>query len=259
MPALADTSMNSIRVMIKRNLIHVIRNPESLAMTFFLPIMVTLVFVYVFGGALGQGGDRIKYLNYVLPGIIIMAPAFGAYMTAVGVNNDMSKGIIDRFRTMNISQSSVLIGHIFASVIRNILGAIIIVSFSYLIGFRADVSLINGFLIAGMVVIYILMITMVSLMIGLLGRNAETVGGAMMFIQFTPYVSSAFVPTETMPKALRYFADYQPFTPITNTTRGLFFGTDIGNDWLIALAWCLGIIIVSFIISKYAYLHKTSQ
>ncbi|MDX1359173.1 MAG: ABC transporter permease, partial [Clostridia bacterium] len=231
----------------------------SLAMTIFLPIMVTLVFVYVFGGALGPGGDRIEYLKFVLPGIIIMAPAFGAYMTAVGVNNDMSKGIIDRFRTMDINQSSVLTGHIFASVIRNILGAIIIISFSYLIGFRADISLIDGLMIAGMVLIYILMITMVSLMVGLVGNSAESVGGIMMFIQFAPYVSSAFIPTETMPKALRYFADYQPFTPIVNTTRGLFFGTDIGLDWLIALAWCLGIVIVCFIISKYAYLHKTSQ
>jgi ABC-2 type transport system permease protein len=114
-------------------------------------------------------------------------------------------------------------------------------------------------MIAGMIVLYILMITMVSLMVGLLGSNAEAVGGAMMFIQFAPYVSSAFVPTETMPKALRYFADYQPFTPISNTTRALFFGTDIGSEWLIAVAWCVGIIVISFVVSKYVYLHKTSQ
>lgn len=259
MPTLTDNNLSSIRIMIKRNLTHIIRNPEALVMTIFLPIMVTLVFVYVFGGALGPGGDRIQYLNYVLPGIIIMSPAFGAYMTGVGVNNDMSKGIIDRFRTMNINQSSVLTGHIFASVIRNLLGTVIIIAFAYLIGFRADVSLIVGLLITGMVSIYILMITMVSLMVGLLGSNAEAVGGAMMFVQFAPYVSSAFIPTETMPKALRYFADYQPFTPITNTVRGLFFGTDIGYEWLIALAWCIGIIVICFIISKYAYLHKTSQ
>lgn len=259
MSTLAKNSMSNIRIMIMRNLIHVIRNPESLAMTIFLPIMVTLVFVYVFGGALGPGGDRKEYLNYVLPGIIIMAPAFGAYMTSIGVNNDMSKGIIDRFRTMNINQSSVLTGHIFASVVRNILGTIIIILFAYLIGFRAEVSLSEWFMIAGIFVIYSLMLSMVSLMVGLLVSNAESVGGAMMFIQFAPYVSSAFIPTETMPKALRYFAEHQPFTPIVNTIRGLFFGTDIGHDWLIALAWCLGIIIVSFIISKYAYLQKTSQ
>ena len=251
-------STSNVLVMIKRNLIHAIRNPESLVMTIFLPIMVTLLFVYVFGGALGPDGDRIEYLHFVLPGIIIMAPAFGAYMTSIGVNNDMSKGIIDRFRTMNINQSSVLTGHIFASVVRNLLGTIITILFAYLLGFKTDAILIEWFAITGMVVIYILMIAMVSLMIGLLVSNVESVAGVMMFIQFAPYVSSAFIPTETMPQALRYFADYQPFTPIANTIRGLFLGTEIGNDWIIAIAWCLGIIIVSFIVSKYTYEHKTS-
>ncbi len=106
--------------------------------------------------------------------------------------------------------------------------------------------------------VYILMITMISLMVGLLGSSVESVGGIMMFVQFAPYVSSAFVPTETMPKALRYFADHQPFTPVTNTIRGLLIGMETGNDGIIALAWCIGIIVLCFIISMYAYEHKTS-
>lgn len=248
-----------VNVMVKRDLIHVLRNSESLVMTIFLPIMVTLVFVYVFGGALDEGGDRKAYLNYVLPGILIMAPAFGAYMTGIGVNNDMSKGIVDRFRSMDIRQSSVLTGHIVASLVRNLLGAVIVIVFACLIGFRTEANLIQLLGVSGMSVIYILMITMISLMVGLIGSSPESVGGIMMFVQFAPYVSSAFVPTETMPKALMYFANNQPFTPITNTIRGLLLGGEIGSDGIVALTWCIGIILLCYFVSKYVYEHKTSS
>lgn len=248
-----------MQVMVKRDLLHLIRNSEALMMIIFLPIMVTAVFVYIFGGALGPGGDRIEYLRYVLPGILVIQPAVVAYMTGVSVNNDMSKGIIDRFRTMDISQSSVLSGHIIASLVRNLMGAIIVILFAYAIGFRTDISILHWFATAAMTMLYILMISMISMMIGLLGSNVESVSGMMMFVQFMPYVSSAFIPTETMPKVLRYFADHQPITLVINTIRGLMLGTEIGSDWISAIIWCIGIIFICFIISKYTYEHRTSK
>lgn len=252
------SNLTHIGVMVKRDLIHLSRNSESMVMTIFLPIMVTLVFVYVFGGALAQTGDRTEYLKFVLPGILVMSPAFGAYMTGVGVNNDMSKGIIDRFRTMHINQSSVLVGHITASLLRNLIGAVIVIAFAFIIGFRTDVPLTNWIALTGMGLLYFLMITSLSLMVGLLCSSVESVGGILMFVQFAPYVSSAFVPTETMPKMLRYFANNQPFTVIANTLRGLMLGVDTGNEWVAAIFWCVLITAVCLIISKYAYNHKTS-
>lgn len=198
MQSAVKSQVNQLSVMVKRNLLHVVRNSESLVMTLFLPVMVTLVFVYVFGGAFDPGGDRKEYMRYVLPGIIVMTPALGAYMTGVGVNNDMSKGIIDRFRTLDIHQSSVITGHIVSSLIRNLIGAVIVVIFAAIIGFRTDVSILSWVGVIGMSTLYFLMITMLSLMVGLLGSDPESVGGMMMFVQFAPYVSSAFIPTETM-------------------------------------------------------------
>lgn len=252
------SNITHIGVMVKRDLIHLSRNSESMVMTIFLPIMVTLVFVYVFGGALAQTGDRTEYLRFVLPGILVMSPAFGAYMTGVGVNNDMSKGIIDRFRTMHINQSSVLVGHITASLLRNLIGAIIVVVFAVLIGFRTDVPLTNWIALTGMGLLYFLMITSLSLMVGLLCSSVESVGGILMFVQFAPYISSAFVPTETMPEVLRYFANNQPFTVITNSFRGFMLGIDTGSNWIVAVIWCVLITAVCLVISKYAYDGKTS-
>lgn len=251
-------NINHTLVMIKRNLIHLLRNPEAMVMTALLPILLTLVFVYAFGGALDPGGDRTAYLKYVLPGIVVMIPSFGAYIIGVSVYSDMSEGINDRFRTMNIHQSSVLGGHMIASLLRNIIGVIIVIAFAYLIGFRTDVSAMNWLAVTGICMLYFAMIISLSIMVGLLVGSAESVSGVLMFVQLAPYVSSTFVPTETMPKALASFANYQPFTPITNTIRGLMLGNEIGNDWMIAIAWCVGITVVCLVISMHVYKHKTT-
>lgn len=246
-----------INVMVRRNLIHVLRNSESLTMTFVLPIMVTLLFVYVFGGALGSG-NRSEYLRYVLPGILIMSPAFGVYMTGIEVNNDMSKGIIDRFKTLDINQSSVIVGHMITSVVRNLLGTIFVVLFAVLIGFRTDVSVLNWLCGLGMMTLYILMISMISIVVGLFGKSPESVGGFMMLIQFAPYVSSAFVPTETMPAGLRAFSNHQPFTKVANTMRSLMLGTHSGRDWIYALLWCALVTILCLVLSRHLYQKKTT-
>lgn len=246
-------------VMVKRNFLHTFRNPESIIMTIMLPILVLFVFVYVFGGAIGEGGDRYQYLQYVVPGMVAMQIVFTSYMTSVSVCTDMSKGIIDRFRVMNISSIAVLSGQLFAAVLRNLLGIVVMLSTAMLIGFEPYKSLLNWIYILGIIVIFVSSISWISIMIGLITSTPESASGANMFLQFVPYVSSAFLVTDTMPKWLKVFADNQPFTPIIDTIRALMLGYDVGSSGWKAIIWCLGISIISIIISMYLYRHKTSN
>ena len=245
-------------VMMKRNFLHTFRNPESIIMTVLLPILVLFVFVFVFGGAIGEGGDRKAYLHYVVPGMVAMQVVFTSYITSVSVCNDMSRGIIDRFRAMDISSLAVLSGQLFAAVLRNMLGVSVMLLAAVLIGFEPKAGPVEWMAIIGMIMLFVSSVSWISIMLGLLADTPESASGANMFLQFVPYISSAFLVTGTMPAWLRTFADHQPFTPIIDTLRALILGYELGSSGWIALVWCAGITLVCSIVSIYLYRHKTS-
>ena len=252
------TTSNTI-VMMKRNFVHTFRNPESIIMTIMLPILVLFVFVYVFGGAISEGGDRNAYLQYIVPGMVAMQIVFCSYMTSVSVCNDMSKGIIDRFRAMNINSLAVLTGQLFAAVVRNAIGIVVMLLTAFLMGFEPKANFIEWIAIVGMIVLFVSSISWISIMLGLLAKTPESASGTNMFLQFIPYVSSAFLVTSTMPGWLKKFADNQPFTPIVDTIRALFLGYEVGRSGWIAIAWCAGITFICFAVSVYVYKNKTSK
>ncbi len=258
MNSIMHTTYNTL-VMMKRYFLHTFRNPESIIMTIMLPILVLFVFVYVFGGAIGEGGDRLAYLQYVVPGMIAMQIVFTSYMTSISICNDMSKGIIDRFRAMNISSLAVILGQLFAAVLRNALGIVGMLITALIMGFEPKANYIAWIAVIGMIILFISSISWISIMFGLLANTPESAASMNMFLQFVPYVSSAFLITSTMPGWLKVFADNQPFTPIINTIRALFLGYDVGNNGWIAIAWCVGITAICFVVSMYLYRNKTSK
>ncbi|MFI6432111.1 ABC transporter permease [Rhodococcus oryzae] len=242
--------------MLRRSLKHLLRSPDSMIMAVALPIMLMLLFVYVFGGAIDTG---TAYINYVVPGIILLCAAFGASTTAVGVSSDMTEGIIDRFRTLPIAQSSFLTGHVLASVVRNLLTTAIVFAVALLMGFRPTSDPMKWLGVIGMIAAFVFALSYLSTALGLLAKNPEAAGGFTFVIMFLPYVSSAFVPAETMPTWLRWFAENQPITPIIETVRGLLMGTPIGNSVWLAVAWCAVIAAVGFVWANVLYRNRVTR
>jgi ABC-2 type transport system permease protein len=229
--------------MIQRSVRHSARQLDSLLITVALPVLLMLMFVYVFGGAIDTGGD---YANYVVPGIILLCTGFGASTTAVDVATDMTEGIIDRFRSLPIRSSAVLTGHVTASTARNAFATSLVVAVAYLTGFRPTATPVEWLATIGVLLLWVLAISWLSVCLGLLAGNAEAASGFTFFVLFLPYLSSAFVPTETMPAVLQAIADHQPITPIIETVRGLLIGTPIGSSGWLAVAWCGGLLLVSY-------------
>lgn len=237
--------------MLRRNLLHAIRYPSVTLVVGGIPIILLLLFVYVFGGTLGAGlgvvsGDRGAYLDYVVPGILLMAVAGGSQSTAIAVAMDMTEGIIARFRTMGIARASVLTGHVLGSTIQTMLGLAVVIGVALAIGFRPDAGLIEWIAVGGVLLMVTLAITWLSVALGLVGKSVESVSNLAMPLILLPFLGSGFVPTESMPVGLRWFAEYQPFTPVMETLRGLLMGTPIGNRALLAVAWCAIIGLVGY-------------
>ncbi|KAB2367182.1 ABC transporter permease [Actinomadura montaniterrae] len=243
--------------MTRRQLKRLIRYPSMTVQLVITPVIILLLFVYVFGGTLGDGlgggGGRHTYVNYVLPGILLMAAATAATGTAVMVATDMTEGIIARFRTMRISRASVLTGHVVGSVIQQIIGMIAVIAIALAIGFRPNATALEWLAAAGLLVLFVVAVTWLSIALGLKSPTPEAASNAPMPLVFLPFLGSGFVPTDSMPTALRWFAEYQPFTPIMQTLRGLLLGTHIGNDAAIAVAWCAGIAVVSYLWAKHTF------
>jgi ABC-2 type transport system permease protein len=251
-PAVSDTT-----TMIGRSLRHSARNGEALLMSVLLPVMLLLLFVYVFGGAISTGaGD---YVNYVVPGIILLCTGYGAASTAVEVAQDMSEGVIDRFRSLPIASSAVLTGHVVASLARNALATSLVIGVAYLAGFRPDASPLEWLGVIGMLTLFVLAISWLAVLLGLAARSVEGANGFTFAVLFLPYLSSAFVPTSTMPGALRAIADHQPITPVTETVRGLLLGTPIGSSALVAVAWCGGLLLVSYAGASALFRRRTAR
>lgn len=227
-------------VFIDRSLRRSLRDGESLLMAILLPVMLMLVFTWIFGGAIDPGGG---YVDYVVPGIILTCAGFGASSTAVYVATDMRSGIIDRFRTLPVRASAVLTGHVVASLIRNLLATTIVVGVALLVGFRPTASAGQWIAASALIALYILAITYLFAAIGLAAGSAEAATGYGFALLFLPYISSGFVPVESMPEWLQPVAEFQPLTPIIDAIRGLLGGTPLTDEPLWAVAWCVVIIV----------------
>ncbi|MGI5165802.1 ABC transporter permease [Spirillospora sp. CA-253888] len=251
MTALALAARDS-STMIRRQLKRLLRYPSMTVQLVITPVIILLLFVYVFGGTLGDGlgGGRDAYINYVVPGILLMAAATAATGTAVMVATDMTEGIIARFRTMRISRASVLTGHVVASVIQQLLSMAVVVGIALAIGFRPNATAVEWLAATGMLTLFVVAITWLSVALGMKSPTPEAASNAPMPLVFLPFLGSGFVPTDSMPAVLRWFAEYQPFTPIMETVRGLLLGTPIGNSAAIATAWCVGLALVSYLWAK---------
>jgi ABC-2 type transport system permease protein len=244
--------------MIRRNIVHMKRYPSLSLFIAGLPVLFLLLFVYVFGGTLGDGiggalGGRDAYIAYVVPGILLMTVAGAANGTSISVAMDMHEGIVARFRTMAISRASVLTGHVVASMIQIALAMVIVIAVALLIGFRPTTGPLEWLAAAGLLALVSLAITWLAVGLGLSANSVETASNSPMFLTILPFLGSGFVPTATMPEPLRIFADNQPFTPIIETLRGLLLGTPIGDSGWIAVAWCVAISVVGYLWARRLY------
>jgi ABC-2 type transport system permease protein len=247
--------VGDLRVMVRRATTLTIRNGDALLTSLALPIMLMLLFVYLFGGAINTGTE---YVTYVVPGVIMLCASFGASLTAVAVTNDMTNGIMDRFRSMDVRGASVLGGHVAASTARNLVSTVLVLGVAFLIGFRPSASFVDWLAAVGLLVVAILALSWASAAVGLLAKTPEAAGGFTFFVMFLPYPSSAFVPVETMPTWIHGFADNQPFTPLIESLRGFLLGTPVGNSPWIALAWCAGILVVSVLVTGRLFKRRTA-
>jgi ABC-2 type transport system permease protein len=244
------------RVMVTRSVRRSFRDPEAFFTALMLPVILMLLFVYVFGGAMRTG---TSYVDYVVPGLIVLCAGFGAGTTATAVAADMSNGIVDRFRSMPLAKSSVVIGHVVASLVRNLLATVLVIGVGLAVGWRPDGSPLDWLAAAGLVVLFILALSYLAAAVGLVAGSPEAANSMTIVLMFLPYVSTAFVPVATMPTWLRGFAEHQPMTPVIETLRGLWMGTPLGHQPVWALAWSLGIRAVSVVAATALFDRRTSR
>ena len=241
---------------VRRGLRHTLRNPDALVTALALPVVILLLFVYVFGGAISTATE---YVDFVVPGVIVLCAMFGAAGTAVGVCTDKVTGVMDRFRTMPIRGASVLTGHVVASVLRNLVATALVVGLALAIEFRPNARPLEWLAAIALIALVILAVTWLATFAGLLAPNVETANALGFAVMFLPYLSSAFVPVDTLPSGLRWIAEHQPVTPVIETLRGLLIGTPIGADAWAAVAWWGGLLVVSVAASSNAFRRHASQ
>jgi ABC-2 type transport system permease protein len=243
-------------VFVGRSLRHSLRDGESLLMAIMLPVMLMLMFTWVFGGAIDPSG---AYVDYVVPGIILTCAGFGASSTAVYVANDMRTGIIDRFRTMPLRAGAVLTGHVVASVLRNLIATAIVIGVGVLVGFRPSANAWEWIGLAGLIALYILAITYLFAAIGLAAGSPEGANGYGFVLLFLPYLSSAFVPVASMPEWLQPVAANQPITPIVETIRGLLTNAPVEGEAWWAIGWCLVILVIAVAWGAWLFRRKAGR
>jgi ABC-2 type transport system permease protein len=230
------------------------RTLDVLIMSLVMPIMLMVLFVYLFGGAIQTGTD---YVTYVVPGVILLCAGFASAQTAVSVSQDLKGGIIDRFRSMDVGGAAVLGGHVIASVLRNVVATVVVFGVALLIGFRPSAGPLAWLGAAAILLAFMLAISWLAATMGLIANNPEAAAGFTFFAAFLPYPSSAFVPIDTMPSWLHGFASHQPVTPVIETLRGLLLDAPVGSNPWQALAWCGGILVVSIAVAGVVFRRKT--
>ena len=240
-----------------RSLRHIMRSPDTIITTAVTPVALMLLFTYVFGGAIDLGG-KTSYIDYMLPGILLITIASGIAYTAYRLFLDLQGGIFERFQSMPIARSSSLWAHVLTSLVANLVSLAIVVGVALLMGFRTGAGVLDWLAVIGILALFTLALTWVAVIAGL---AAKTVDGASAFsypLIFLPFISSAFVPTDTMPAPVQWFADNQPVTSIVNSLRDIFTGQPVGADLWVALAWCVGILVVAYFIAMSIYKKKIS-
>lgn len=244
-------TLDDTSVLLGRSLRHILRSPDTIITTTIMPVAFLLLFVYVFGGAIDAGSD--SYVNYLLPGILLITIASGISYTAFRLFLDLKSGIFERFLTMPIARPSVLWAHVLTSLIANAISLGVVVLVALLMGFRSGAGVLAWLAVVGILLVFTLALTWLAVIPGL---SAKSVDGASAFsypLIFLPFISSAFVPTGTMPGPVRAFAEHQPVTAIVDAIRALFTRQPVGNDIWIALAWCVGILIVAYVVAMGTY------
>src|SRR5215217_8030491 len=239
-----------------RSLRHIMRSPDTIITTTIMPIAFMLLFVYVFGGAISSGPD--SYVTYLLPGILLITIASSISYTAFRLFMDMKSGIFERFQSMPIARSSVLWAHVGTSLVASLISVVVVVGVALLMGFRSGAGVLAWLAVAGILILFTLALTWLAVIAGL---SAKTVDGASAFaypLIFLPFISSAFVPTDSMPAPVAWFAENQPVTSIVDTVRALFAQQPVGNDIWVALAWCAGILVVAYASATAIYRNKIS-
>jgi ABC-2 type transport system permease protein len=243
-------------VLLGRSLRHITRSPDTIITTTIMPIAFMLLFVYVFGGAINTGSD--SYVSYLLPGILLITIASGISYTAFRLFLDMQSGIFERFQSMPIARSSVLWAHVLTSLVANMVSVVVVVLVAIVMGFRSSAGVPAWLGVAGILILFTLALTWLAVIPGL---TAKSVDGASAFsypLIFLPFVSSAFVPTHTMPGPVRVFAENQPVTSIVNAIRDLFTNQPVGSDIWVALGWCVAILVVAYFVAMSVYRRRIS-
>jgi ABC-2 type transport system permease protein len=233
--------------MLRRNLKHLQRYPSLAISTLATPVLMLLLFGGVFGSALGGGIGSGDYIDYLAPGVILMAATSGSVSVAVSVSMDSTEGIIGRFRTMAIARSSILTGHVIGGVLQTMGSIVLVVGAALLMGFRPNADVGEWLLAAGILTLLTFALTWLSAAMGLVAKGPESASNLPLPFTFLPLLGSGFVPTESMPNGVRQFAEYQPFTPIIETLRGLLMGSGIGNSGWLAIGWCVLIALIGFL------------
>jgi len=241
-------------VLTGRSLRHITRSADTIITTTITPIAMMLMFVYVFGGAINTGTD--SYVSYQLPGILLITIASGISYTAFRLFLDMQSGIFERFQSMPIARSSVLWAHVLTSLVANVVALVLVVLVAIVMGFRSSAGLSAWLEVAGILILFTLALTWLAVIPGLTATSATGASGFAYPLIFLPFVSSAFVPTATMPGPVRVFAENQPVTSIVDTIRDLFAQRPVGSDMTVALAWCLGILVVAYVLAMAAYRRR---
>jgi len=243
-------------VLTGRSLKHVVRSFDTVVTTAVTPIAMMLLFVFVFGGAIRHGSG--SYVSYLLPGILLVTIASGIAYTAFRLFEDMQGGIVDRFGSMPIARSAVLWAHVLTSLVANLVSVVLVIGVALLLGFRTAAGPLAWLAVAGIVVLVTLVLTWVAVIPGLTARTVAGASGFSYPLIFLPFVSSAFVPTDSMPGPVRWFAENQPVTSIVDTIRDLFTGQQVGASIWVALAWCAGVLVVAWVVATGVYRRKVA-
>jgi ABC-2 type transport system permease protein len=248
---MTTTPVADSRVMLRRNLLHALRYPGMTISVLSVPVVMLVLFSYIFGNTLAAAGGGFDYIDYLVPGILLMTIASGAVQTAVSIRSDMNEGIVNRFRTMPISPTAVVTGHVLGSVIQNMVTVVLVIGVGLALGFRPDATLVEWVAVAGLALLVAFAITWLAVAMGLLAKTPEGASNLPLPLSFLlPFVSTTFLSLDALPSGIRWFAEYQPYTPIIQTLRGLLIGGPIGHNGWLAVGWCVVLTAAGYLWSK---------
>lgn len=258
-------ALNDSLTMLRRNLLHLARNPSGILFVIGFPMIFMLLFVYVFGGTLGAGlgaslsASRSEYINYLTPGILVLTVVAGGSLTAISVAMDMAENIVARFKTMAISRASVLTGHVLGTVLQSMLAVTVVLLVALLVGFRPNANPLEWIATITVLLLVTLAFTWLYVAGALVSKSIEAASNLQLPLLILPFLGSGFAPTDSMPIGLRWFAEHQPFTPLTETVRGLLLGTEIGTSAIASVIWCLAIGLFGYLSSRALYNRDPSS